>query len=190
MDSLDFEDFSVEEKLHIGISVKDFKAIVTHAEILKATIMVQYSHPARPMQLTYREHGLNCAFTLMTIGEHRGGSVTLAASLTRNTSRPSTRQESARPVERDQNQRLPKNMPPPVQPASRNFGRESRSQRQSRPSPPAPRASIDHQSLFIPDDDDDSKWGEKNYDNEEDEDQLGWGASADNASPPYRCTVD
>ncbi|MCJ1383362.1 hypothetical protein MMC17_006475 [Xylographa soralifera] len=178
LDSSDFENFLVEEKLHIGISVRDFKAIVTHGETFKTSITASYSYPSRPMKLSYNEHGMKCKFTLMTIGEYR---VTPAPSVPRNTSaRSSVRPEPAKPSQQSESQRRQDSMAPPLQPASRSFARESASQRHPRPSPPPPQASIDHQSLFIPEDDDERRWGEKNYD--EDEDQLGWGASADKDS--------
>ncbi|MCJ1399648.1 hypothetical protein MMC11_002850 [Xylographa trunciseda] len=182
LDSLDFENFVVEEKLHIGISVRDFKAIVTHGETLKSSIAASYSYPSRPMKLSYNEHGMKCEFTLMTIGEYRGGSVTPAPSIPRNASaRPSIRPEPMKPSQQPESQQRQDIMAPPLQPASRSFARESASQRQLRPSPPPPRPSIDHQSLFVPEDDDENKWAEKDYD--DDEDQLGWGVSgADNDS--------
>lgn len=130
------------------------------------------------MQLVYDEHGIQCKFTLMTIGESRGGSLTPAAPVTRDaSSRPSTRPESLRPPPQETSQRNQASMPPPLQPASRSFVREAGSQRPFKPSPPPPPPSVPHESLFIPADDDDSLWVEKNYDQEEDE--LSWGASAD-----------
>lgn len=183
IDNLDFEDFKVEEQLHIGISVKDFKAIVTHAETLKTSIMALYSFPTRPMQLSYHEQGMQCEFTLMTIGDYRGGSVTPAPA--------AIRQVSAAPAEREPSRLSsvptivpPKTttMPPPSQQQSRNFTGEIQSQRSQRPSPPPPKASLDPESLFVPaDEDDDRMWGEKNYDDEQD--TLGWDASANNVNP-------
>ena len=182
VDNLDFENFKVEEQLHIGISVKDFKAIVTHAETLKASIMALYSFPTRPMQLSYHEHGMHCEFTLMTIGDYRGGSVTPA---------PAARQVSAAPAERAssrqstvQNTVQPRiiTMPPPSQPPPRSFTKDPQSQRTQRPSPPPPKASMDPESLFLrTDEDDDRIWGERNHDDEQD--TLGWDASGNNLSP-------
>jgi len=181
VDNFDFEDLSVEEKVHIAISVKDFKNIVTHAETLKATIAASYSIPSKPMQLSYTEHGVQCEFVLMTIGESRARSVTPSSSLARNApSRASSRQQSARPALEDTVVRNSTEMPPPVQPASRSFREEPRTQQQSRQSPQPPPASVPHESLFIPMDNDDTVWGEKSY--EEEEDQLGWGDSADKDS--------
>ena len=169
----------MEEKLHIGISVKDFKAIVTHAETLKTTITARYSRPTRPIQISYQEHGMLCEFTLMTIGEYRGGSITPMPSITRDRStRPSTRQEPTQPLVPERSRRGPEAMPPPSQPASRSFVQETTVQRPLRPSPPRPKASIDHESLFLPNDDDDDddeerQWAERDYG----EDELGWDAS-------------
>ncbi len=136
-----------------------------------------YSFPTRPMQLSYHEQGMQCEFTLMTIGEYRGGSVTPAPA--------AVRQSSAAPVERPpprQSIAQPSGppravaMPPPSQPASRSFNKDPQSQRTQRPSPPPPEASLDHESLFVPaDEDDDRVWGERNYD--DDQDTLGWNAS-------------
>ena len=127
------------------------------------------------MQMSYAEHGMHCEFTLMTIG---GGSVTSVAPVTRALSaKPLTRQQSVRPSPQGTSQRDLVEMPPPIQPASRSVVREAESQRSVKPSPPPPPASVPHESLFIPADDEDSLWGERNYDEEEDE--LGWGVSAE-----------
>jgi cell cycle checkpoint control protein RAD9A len=55
IDTLEFGDFDVEDKLHIVISVKDFKTIVMHAGITKTTVSAAYSQPSKPMQLKYTE---------------------------------------------------------------------------------------------------------------------------------------
>lgn len=182
IDNLDFEDFKVEEQLHIGISVKDFKAIVTHAETLKTSITALYSLPTRPMQLSYHEHGMQSEFTLMTIGDYRGGSVTPAPAAVRQTSHvQAERVQSRQPNASTAIQPKTTTMPPPSQPLSRSFTKEPQSQRTQRPSPPPPKASLDPESLFLPaDEDDDRIWGEKNYDDEQD--TLGWDASANNVN--------
>ena len=126
----------------------------------------------------------------MTIGDYRGGSVTPAPSATRNIStRPSTRPEPARPPLPEPSQQKWAGMPPPLQPASRSFVREDASQQQSGPSPPRPRAGVDHESLFIPQDEDESVWGELNYDDDEQEDQLGWGPSGNDVRSFQQHTV-
>lgn len=170
----------MEESLHIGISVKDFKAIVTHAETLKTSITALYSSPNRPMQLSYYEHGMLCEFTLMTIGEYRGGSVTPALAARHQASTaPAEGLPSRQAPNSNTAQRSTAAMPPPSQPASCSLTKETTSQRIQRPSPPPPKASLDPESLFLHvDEDEDRQWGEKNYD--EEEDTLGWSASANN----------
>ena len=155
-----------------------------HAETLKTSVQALYSFPTRPMQLTYGEHGMLCEFTLMTIGEYRGGSVTPAPTIARNTSAaPAERKSSRQPTVQTNDKQVTDPMPPPTQPASRSFTREPPSQRPQRPSPPPPKASLDPESLFLPAaDDDDRQWDERNYD--DDQDTLGWDASADNVYEP------
>ncbi|KAF8451286.1 Rad9-domain-containing protein [Terfezia claveryi] len=68
MDTAEFEEFTVEEGLHITINLKDFKAIIHHADSLSATISAYYSDPGRPLQVQYDRDGMNCEFTLMTTG--------------------------------------------------------------------------------------------------------------------------
>ncbi|KAI9786189.1 MAG: hypothetical protein M1839_007599 [Geoglossum umbratile] len=159
----EFEEFCVEEKLHIAFSVKDFKAIITHADSLNASITALYSKPTRPLQIAYEsDNGMLCEFTLMTIGDHRGGSVTPAPSIART--KPNAPDDRQTPT--------PSNplMPPPSQPLHRP--------RQSRPSPPPPKASLDPESLFFPEDESPSGWDDR--DEREEEDLLGWDGSEDN----------
>ncbi|KAI4225694.1 MAG: hypothetical protein L6R36_003737 [Xanthoria steineri] len=197
LDTLDFEEFSVEEKMHVAFSVKDFRAIVLHAETLKTNVQACYSLPTKPIQLTYNENGVDCEFTLMTVGDYQGSSTKPAPISVRGSSatptggRPS-RQASLQPTQsntiRGVEEQQREAMPPPSQPASRSFPRapqtqsgpgsfrpESLSQRTSRPSPPPPKASLDPESLFLPAEDDDRQWDETNY--EDEEDTLGWDAS-------------
>ncbi|KAF8469708.1 Rad9-domain-containing protein [Kalaharituber pfeilii] len=68
MDTVDFEEFTVEEGLHITINLKDFKAIINHADSLGATVTAYYSAPGRPLQIQYDRDGMRCEFTLMTTG--------------------------------------------------------------------------------------------------------------------------
>ncbi|KAL8677986.1 MAG: hypothetical protein Q9186_005616 [Xanthomendoza sp. 1 TL-2023] len=197
LDTLDFEEFSVEEKVHIAVSVKDFRAIVFHAETLKTHVQSYYSFPTRPMQLSYQEHGMQCDFTLMTVGDYQGSSATPAPISVRGSSTTPTesrqsRQPSVQPTRGDNvrvnDAQAREAMPPPSQPASRSFTKgpqtqpgpgsfrpDSLSQRPARPSPPPPKASLDPESLFLPAGDDDRQWDEPNYADEED--TLGWDAS-------------
>ena len=203
LDILDFEEFTVEEKMHVAISVKDFKAIVLHAETLRTSIQAYYSFPTRPLQLAYNEHGMLCEYTLITIGDYRGPSMTPAPISDRGASAlprdgPESRQASAQPTQTSANRTGDEQsnavMPPPSQPASRSFQRlpqtepainslqqDSSSQRPSRPSPPPPKASLGSETLFLPAEADDRQWDEANYD-DEDEETLGWDASANNVN--------
>ena len=182
IDTADFESFSVVDKLHVGISVKDFRAIVTHASTLRTTLTASYSQPTRPLQLAYECGGMLCEFTLMTIGDCRDGSTTPGPAVFRGVStRPSQRQESAPVLERNI-ERPAKSAPQrPSQFPTRSFIRDYGSQRPTRPSPPPSKPSIDPASLFLPHEDDDRQWDEKNN-GEADEDMLGWDVSADNVS--------
>lgn len=69
METDEFDDIDVEDKLHIVISVKDFRAIVQHAGITGNAVSARYSLPARPIQLTYSGDAITCEFLIMTVGE-------------------------------------------------------------------------------------------------------------------------
>lgn len=189
--------------MHIAISVKDFRAIVLHAETLRTSVQASYSFPIRPMRLTYNEHGMQCEFTLMTIGDYRGSSTTPAlVTAGRSPSLPRehipTRQASMQPTQGDNDRaaasRSNDAMPPPSQPASRSFAQfpqthaaregpqhANPSQKPSRPSPPPPKASMDPESLFLPADaDDDRQWDEPNL--EAEDETLGWDTGAHQVS--------
>ncbi|KAF5130464.1 hypothetical protein E5D57_006802 [Metarhizium anisopliae] len=65
----EFDDIDVEDKLHVVISVKDFRAIVQHAGITGNAISARYSLPAKPILLSYVGDALACEFLIMTVGE-------------------------------------------------------------------------------------------------------------------------
>ena len=65
----EFDDIDVEDKLHIIISVKDFRAIIQHAGITGNEISARYSIPAKPIQLAYSSDAISCEFLIMTVGE-------------------------------------------------------------------------------------------------------------------------
>jgi cell cycle checkpoint control protein RAD9A len=176
IDTLEFGEFSVEEKLHIVISVKDFKSIVAHAGITNTMVKALYSRPSSPMQLTYSDEGIVTEFILMTIGESRDASATPASNPTRTASkRPSSRQ----PLEAMlSSKRTASEMPPPPLSAAPRLGREITKGKVPRPSPPPPQPSIQSESLFLPDADDDRKWDPANFDEEEDE-MLLWDTGAE-----------
>ncbi|EME76845.1 uncharacterized protein MYCFIDRAFT_14840, partial [Pseudocercospora fijiensis CIRAD86] len=192
----DFEDFHMQEGMHIIISVKDFRAIVTHAETLRGPIHAYFSYPNRPLQFSYQNHGIHCEFTLMTTGD-RGASASSNNSAPKFVStRPngtSSRQPSAVPSQR--NGRSNPEMPPPGRPSA---GRPlaSQSQRMAARDRPRPTAITvedddpDPESLFIPTagGDDDQTWDPPDYEQDDDE-MLGWDASNDNFSASIRPTI-
>src|SRR3954470_7613862 len=93
VDTLEFGEFAVEEKLHIVINVKDFKSIVAHAGTVNTSVRALYSRPSSPMQLTYSDDGLLSEFILMTVGDPRGALATPMPNAARATSkRPASRQ--------------------------------------------------------------------------------------------------
>lgn len=172
IDILEFGQFSVQEKLHIVISVKDFKSIVTHASITNTMVKAHYSQPSNPMQLTYGDDGINAEFILMTIGESRGASATPAPGGSRANSRqPASRQrlEATSSSKRTNTTEMP---PPPLM-AAPSVSREILGRKDSRPSPPPPQPSVHSQSLFLEPEDDDQRWEPHEYDEDEGE-MVSW----------------
>ncbi|KAK3050831.1 hypothetical protein LTR09_007908 [Extremus antarcticus] len=186
----DFEDFHVQESVHIVISVKDFKAIVTHAESLRATINAHFSFPTRPLRFNYQNYGVHCEFTLMTTGDYKG------ASSTQNPNFVTTRSSSSRPpsivpvvapIRSAASQ-----MPPPARPAANKPPPSSQPQRMSlkesmRQAPASQQESdADPDSLFMPGGSEDPTWEPPNY--EEEEEMLGWDANNEHPSASFHPT--
>ncbi|KAI5793214.1 Rad9/Ddc1, partial [Geopyxis carbonaria] len=72
LDTTDFDEFEVEEGVHVAIAMKDFRAVTLHAESLGAPLEARYSQPGRPLQLHYgAPEGLEARFTLMTLLDTR-----------------------------------------------------------------------------------------------------------------------
>lgn len=164
----DFEEFDVQPGLHIIISVKDFKAIVIHADTLRASLTAYYSQPTRPLQFSYGSDGLLCEFTLMTSGDYNAATAP-PTPVPQVPSRATSRAQSSATEMPDN-----RSMPPPVEPASRRSIRRQPGSRKAA----SPRPQEDSESLFVPqDEEEDARWEPANYDN--DEETLGWDASAD-----------
>ncbi|KAK1148627.1 hypothetical protein N8T08_008512 [Aspergillus melleus] len=177
----DFEQFLAQDGIHLAISLKDFKAVIAHAETAGAIITARYTRPSRPMQLAYDIEGLRSEFTLMTTGDPGTDDGPVS-------SRPpelSARQTPA-PIQSNTSQPRPSNrsvdvrqMPPPpsrsrsIRPLTGTSARNTQTQPESQPPP----ASINFESLFVPADDD-GQWDVPN-DEEEAEDVLGWDATGD-----------
>lgn len=184
----DFEDFHVQEGVHIVISVKDFKAIVTHAETLRGSITAQFSAPSKPLQFSYQSSGIHCEFTLMTSGDTRSGSTESSANFI--STRTGSHQSSAVPAQASS--RSASDMPPPpARPAqSKTLGSQTQKPSlgvQGKKQPPI-EPEQDSDSLFIPAGDDDQTWAPRNFDNEEDEEMLGWDASNERPDASFHAT--
>jgi cell cycle checkpoint control protein RAD9A len=182
----DFEEFDVEAGLHIIISVKDFKAIVIHADTLKTNLKAHYAQPARPLQFSYGCDGMLCEFTLMTSGEYNAATAPTAVPQQVPTRVNSRAQSFA--TERSENRSMRSEMLPPSEPASRPAAqrRIPGSRKDSSPKP----AEAESESLFVGRDEDDSRWEPVDYNN--DEETLGWDASAEHDAamfPTFRDTA-
>ncbi|EEH20637.2 hypothetical protein PABG_02868 [Paracoccidioides brasiliensis Pb03] len=175
IDIRDFDHFTVEDKLHVAINVKDFKAIVIHAHSLGESTVARYTRPCRPMQISYEANGMMCEFTLMTRGESEEA---ISGSTNGN------RELSARPYSRRATvpSREPVTNPPPEIPESipkyHSLQQPSQEavQQEGQVNAP-PNSTIPFESLFVPADDD-QQWDEPRY-GDEDEDTLGWDANMD-----------
>ncbi|KAF1978339.1 hypothetical protein BU23DRAFT_524885 [Bimuria novae-zelandiae CBS 107.79] len=167
----DFEEFNVQPGCHIIISVKDFKAIVIHADTMKTSLKAFYSHPTRPLQFSYGCDGLLCEFTLMTSGDYNGATALPTPAPAAQVSRGASLAASAATSDAREN----RSMRPPVEPPSR---RPPRRQVGSRQAALPNRPPQDPESLFVnEDEEEDTQWEPADYNNEEE--ALGWDASAD-----------
>ena len=173
--------------MHIVISVKDFKAIVTHAETLRGTISAHFSFPTRPLQFSYQNSGMHCEFTLMTTGDYRGASSTPNPNFI--STRSSSRQTSVAPVAATG--RTTSDMPPPPRPAaSKPLGsqRDRLTSNNSTHKASVTESDPDSESLFVPGRDEDQTWDPPNFEQEEEEEMLGWDPNAENPSASFHPT--
>lgn len=181
-DKRDFQEYLVEENMHVAINLKDFKAVVAHAETANATVTARYTRPCKPLQLEYRFEGINAEFTVMTRGQADSDDVPTSsrATIPRQTPAPipisATRPRDTRPSVAPSTQMPP---PPPrsrsIRPLNGSSTQENLSQKASADRPAASGLSMDFDSLFVPADDD-RQWDEMNEE-EEPQDILGWDAS-------------
>ena len=194
MERKDFQDFNVQQGLHIGIVAKDFKAIVGHAETLHTTVTARYSRGNRPLRIAYKTDGVVGQFTLMTRGfvkDNSSGSnagTPLRDLSVKPVSRPSAslqsipsgRSTSPTPSSllRAATTQPPTPMGPPGTTGSHKApGKVNLTKGRSEAPLPAPSASINPDSLFIPANDD-QQWDEPLY-FEEEPDIVTWDAAAD-----------
>ncbi|KAJ5787773.1 Rad9/DDC1 [Penicillium paradoxum] len=181
-DKRDFQTYVVEDNMHVAINLKDFKAVVAHAETANATVTARYTRPCKPLQLQYQFEGINAEFTVMTRGQADSDD---APSSTRATIPRETPRQTPAPViisNRSQAPVTPSIQMPPPPPRSRSIRplngtstQENLSQKASTDRPVASGLSMEFDSLFVPADDD-RQWDEMNEE-EEPQDILGWDAS-------------
>lgn len=192
-DKKDFEEFLVEENMHIAINLKDFKAVVAHAETANATVTARYTFPCKPLQLAYEFEGVRVEFTVMTHGEANGEEVSSTRAVIpqltqRQTPAPAPTPISVSRAKTPQVAPTTEMPPPPVRARSIRPLNGSSTQENLTPRPtmdrPSASASMDFDSLFVPADDD-RQWDEM-HDEEEEEPQdiLGWDASGQETFEP------
>ncbi|KAF2211001.1 hypothetical protein CERZMDRAFT_112831 [Cercospora zeae-maydis SCOH1-5] len=194
----DFEDFHMQQDLHIVINVNDFRAIAIHAETLRGPVTARFSQPNRPLQFEYQNFGMHSEFTLMTTGDRRGGSSAPGPNVKYVSSRAngssSSRQPSVASMQggaRIANESRPVARPSAGKPLSSESQRPTlRNQVSTMVGSVTEEEDPDPDSLFVPDDGagDDQAWDAPNYDNDDDE-MLGWDASNDNLTASRRPTI-
>ncbi len=180
----EFDDAHVDNKVHIIISVKDFRAVLQHAGLTSGQLSVCYSNPGRPMKLSYTGDGLVCEFILMTVGERGNGGQPAKRSRAKGAkeSQPGLEAASTRGDTESQQQ------PQAVKEAPAKPSTQRHPQFEIRP-PPVPPSTLMSESLFVPQYDDENQWEPVNPDDdEEDEGQqarLEWDTSAQPVSSPF-----
>lgn len=192
----EFDDIEVADKLHIIISVRDFRAILQHANWTSGNLNAAYSRPGRPMKIHYGHDGIMCEFVLMTVDEKsttvqkkgQGKAATKASrpslNAAPNTSSAGANNDSRQPTPappREQQEQQAR-MPPP---ARRSTAPRS-SQFDIRAPLVQPQSTLKSESLFLPQPDDDEMWAPVNPDDEEEGEnpRLEWDASNEPVSVP------
>lgn len=179
--------------MHIAINLKDFKAVVAHAETANATVTARYTLPCKPMQLAYDFEGIHAEFTVMTRGEVSGEEASSSRAVIPQLSQRQTPAQAPRAVpvsvRRVETPRVAPSteMPPPVRarsirPLNGSSTQENLTPRSTMDRPSAS-ASMDFDSLFVPQDDD-RQWDEMNDEDGEPQDILGWDASGQETFEP------
>ncbi|KAF2086706.1 DNA repair protein Rad9 [Saccharata proteae CBS 121410] len=177
----DFDHFEAVEKMHVIISVKDFKAIVTHADTLKTKIKAFFSQPTRPLQFSYSSTGMLCEFTLMTIGDYQAAAMpapahAISAAASSRAPSAAAQSTSGRNAE----------MPPPSIPASRTSARLRKPPGSAKQPSLSQQQEVDSETLFVQQGEGDHQWDPTDY--RDDEETLGWDVNADSGGihPTFR----
>lgn len=188
----EFDEIDVADDLHIIISVRDFRAILQHANWTSSELSAAYSRPGRPMKISYNGDGLVCEFILMTVDEKSTAaqSRVKARTAAARESRPALESSTGRPTaeaeggsrqaspsqEQAQREKVQTQMPPP--PRRSNVPRSS--QFDIRAPTKQPPSTLKSDSLFLPQPDEDEQWDPMNLEGDEDEGEnarLEWDAS-------------
>lgn len=174
----DFQECKIEPAQHISIPVKDFRAIVAHADTMKVNIKASYSHGHRPIRIEYGSGGLLGEFTLMT----KGTSSSVAENSRRATP---ARNLSVRPVSQRAPSARTQSVLEPTQtdhaPIPRMDHAQAREPREefTRPAPnrmlpprvdvpPDPPTQANTESFFVPlDGEQDQQWDPQNFDDDD-----------------------
>lgn len=180
----EFDVIEVPQKLHIIVSVKDFRNILHHAQLTSGELAASYSNPGRPMKLSYRGDGILCEYVLMTVGEkdaagQRGGKRARGANqakpaaprpqLEAAASTSSNRANSAAPSASSSRPLPAGNLPAAQQP--KTPARPRQSQFQIRPPPLPPPSTLRSESLFVAQDED-QEWEPVNVDEDADGEEI------------------
>ncbi|KAM7185655.1 DNA repair protein rad9 [Rhypophila sp. PSN 637] len=188
----EFDDVEVQDKLHVIISVKDFRAILQHAQLTSGDLTASYGDPGRPMKLSYSRDGVICDFILMTVGE-KDASIQKHKDSRAKSSDAAKAGQQAQPgldsashrtssvTGKNVNQQTSEQPKQPLSiptrlPAARQPGFEIRP-------PPLPPGSARSDSLFVQQDyDQDQEWEPVNPDEEDEEEatdnsRLEWNAT-------------
>ncbi|KAL4997008.1 Rad9-domain-containing protein [Aspergillus recurvatus] len=190
IDKTDFENYLADDSVHIAISLKDFKAVISHAETARVLVTARYARPCRPLQLAYDYDGIRTEFTLMTTGEAGPEGLPSSAGPVRELSArqtPAPRSATAHAPAQTGNSNsanarqtaLPRGRP--IRPLTGTSTRGTQQSTQATvATQPAPSTKFD--SLFVPADDD-RQWDVAEDEEAEAEDMLGWDATADPGNP-------
>ncbi|RAL11605.1 putative DNA repair protein rad9 [Aspergillus homomorphus CBS 101889] len=178
IDKRDFEFYQAEDNLHIAINLRDFKAVIAHADVVHAKVTARFTHPCRPLQFAYELEGMKSEFTLMTRGEPVEDD---GPSSSRATVPQLSARQTPAPVQVNQQRTTTteaSRMPPPrsrsIRPLTGTSTRTSQTPAESqRPAP-----SVEFDSLFVPADDD-RQWDVPNEEEPQAEDELGWDATGE-----------
>lgn len=175
----EFDEIEIPEKLHIIVSVKDFRNVLHHAQLTSGELAASYSNPGRPMKLSYRGDGILCEYILMTVGERdaagqRGTKRARGANQAKPAA-PRAELEAASVTPSNQaNFAVPGPSRPPAGTAAaqqKTPARPRQSQFQIRPPPLPPPSTLRSESLFVAQDED-QQWEPVNADEDADGEEI------------------